>query len=65
MKTFEDVYQAWINENIAEAKRFVKELQNEDRLRAKSATAKAKSIATVRHNFAENIQGKLDVRLTA
>ena len=66
MKSFEDTYQAWINETIAEAKKFVTELQKEDRsLRAKSANAKTRSFAPARNNFADNIKGNLNIRLTA
>jgi hypothetical protein len=66
MKTFEQVYQAWMDENIADAKKYVKELNKKERsshLKAAS-TIKTKSLAAIKNNITGSFEGELDIRLT-
>jgi len=66
MSTFEQVYQSWIDETIADAKNYVNILNKEDlKLRTKKTVAtRNKGLAAVRNNFTSNLEGKLNLGLS-
>jgi hypothetical protein len=67
MKSFEQVYNAFIAESIAEAKKYVKQLNKEEHARKLKAASsvKTKSIAPRRREMTGVLEEELNVRLSA